>query len=264
MHFILRGSIYSLRSFLGASIFASIATAAPTVWSGLTHSFTKPDGVDGTQSQFQDHITPNVYLARGYSQGLYNAATEPNYLDLTSPEFTAWATDLNNPTETIAATNYGALTFDPWATAYNHQVGDTIVGRSAVLYLVLDNIYLDIQFTSWANPHLGGQGGFSYLRAEPPGPSGDYNHNHFVDAADYTVWRDTLGQTGIPPGTGADGNANGMIDAGDYDFWKAHFGNPAPAAGGGAEAATAVPEPATILLALAALGTICLVANRRR
>ena len=25
---------------------------------------------------------------------------------------------------------------------------------------------------------------------------GDYNHNGIVDAADYTVWRDTLGQTG--------------------------------------------------------------------
>ena len=38
--------------------------------------------------------------------------------------------------------------------------------------------------------------------------AGDYNHNGIVDAADYNVWRDHLGQH-VTPGTGADGVADG-------------------------------------------------------
>jgi hypothetical protein len=39
---------------------------------------------------------------------------------------------------------------------------------------------------------------------------GDYNHNGVVDTANYTVWRDSLGQTGA--GLAADGNGNGVIE----------------------------------------------------
>jgi hypothetical protein len=75
---------------------------------------------------------------------------------------------------------------------------------------------------------------------------GDYNRNHAVDAADYTVWRNTLGQMNVPPFAGADGNGDGKILAADYDVWKANYGNSSPAAG--ASNAT-VPEPAAWLLA---------------
>jgi hypothetical protein len=248
---LLRSLITLLFLLLAVSIVVCPALADPTVWSGLTHSFTKPDGADGSLSQFQDQITPNVYLARGSSQGLYNAATEPNYLDGTSPEFTAWATDLNNPAETIAATNYAALNFDDWTTAYSHSIGNTIVGRDAVVHLVLEDVYLDIKFTSWSTGHQFPSGGFSYLRAEPPPTTtGDYNGDHLVDAADYTIWRSTLGQM-VTAGSGADGNGNGMIDSGDYDFWKARFGN--SAAGAASLAANAAPEPSSISLLLVAL-----------
>lgn len=52
---------------------------------------------------------------------------------------------------------------------------------------------------------------------------GDYNGNGVNDAADYTIWRDTLGDV-VPVGTGADGDASGVIDAGDYDAWANNFG----------------------------------------
>ena len=51
---------------------------------------------------------------------------------------------------------------------------------------------------------------------------GDYNGNGIVDAADYTVWRDSLGSTGS---LAADGDASGVIDVGDYGVWKANFGS---------------------------------------
>jgi hypothetical protein len=53
------------------------------------------------------------------------------------------------------------------------------------------------------------------------GVSGDYNGDGSVDAADYTIWCDTLGRTGTR--LAADGNINGRIDAGDFDVWKASF-----------------------------------------
>jgi hypothetical protein len=93
---------------------------------------------------------------------------------------------------------------------------------------------------------------------------GDYNANGIVDAADYVVWRDTLGQAGA--GLAADGNGNGSIDAGDYDFWRAHFGTMSPgisaASGAGATGAASVnsvvPEPCTFALATLALAALVL------
>jgi hypothetical protein len=75
---------------------------------------------------------------------------------------------------------------------------------------------------------------------------GDYNGDGFVDAADYSIWRDTLGSHN----PAADGNVNGMIDPGDFDIWKLHFGaHP----GSGANSNSAVPEPSSMLLLVVGL-----------
>jgi hypothetical protein len=71
----------------------------------------------------------------------------------------------------------------------------------------------------------GSQGGIELGRERfPNGRNGDYNNNGIVDAADYTLWRDTLGQAVLNDGDGADGNMDGQIDQGDYDYWKGQFG----------------------------------------
>ena len=64
-----------------------------------------------------------------------------------------------------------------------------------------------------------------------------------VDAADYTVWRDSLGQSGS--GLAADGDGNRIIDAADYVLWKTNFGQ---TAGSGSAAIILAPEPSTMLL----------------
>jgi T5SS/PEP-CTERM-associated repeat protein len=100
---------------------------------------------------------------------------------------------------------------------------------------------------SWNTPQLYAVGELAVITT----PTGDYNQNGIVDAADYTVWRNTLGQTGT--GLLADGNSNDEIDTGDYGMWKQHFGE---TAGGGSAGASPshVPEPASsMLLVLAAL-----------
>ena len=53
--------------------------------------------------------------------------------------------------------------------------------------------------------------------------AGDYNGSGLVDAVDYAIWRDTLGDS-VAQGTGADGNGNGVIDTADYDLWRENFG----------------------------------------
>jgi Calx-beta domain len=78
-----------------------------------------------------------------------------------------------------------------------------------------------------------------------PTATGDYNHNHVVDAADYTVWRDHLGQH-VTAFSDADGSGNGIIDQADYTFWLNHFGNSVPGAGAGSEATVGVAQVAEI------------------
>jgi hypothetical protein len=76
---------------------------------------------------------------------------------------------------------------------------------------------------------------------------GDYNDDGTVNAADYTVWRDQFGLL-VEPGTGPDGNNNGFVDVFDRLIWRENFGD-----SGLEAAATSIPEPAAICLALVAL-----------
>ena len=92
-----------------------------------------------------------------------------------------------------------------------------------------------------------------------PTPTGDYNANGTVDAADYVVWRDTLNQSAAPQGSGADGNANGTIDAGDYSYWRERFGNIIGGSGTGAVAP--VPEPTAVVLLLTGLLSVAAVSH---
>ena len=89
--------------------------------------------------------------------------------------------------------------------------------------------------------------------AATTGIVGDYNGDGVVDAADYTVWRETLGST---TRLAADGNGNGIVDSGDFEVWKANFGNHS-----GSGASAAVPEPST--LALLVVGILVMSARRR-
>jgi hypothetical protein len=56
-----------------------------------------------------------------------------------------------------------------------------------------------------------------------PTLAGDYSRNGAVDAADYIVWRKSLGST-VPPFSGADGDGSGIVDQADLGVWRANFG----------------------------------------
>ncbi|TWT75634.1 hypothetical protein Pla123a_31440 [Posidoniimonas polymericola] len=59
-----------------------------------------------------------------------------------------------------------------------------------------------------------------------PGTPPDYSGDDLWNAADYTVWRDNQGQTGVP----GDGNLDGQINQADYDVFVNSYGK-APAGG---------------------------------
>jgi hypothetical protein len=107
--------------------------------------------------------------------------------------------------------------------------------------------------------------------------AGDFNKDGVVNAADYVIWRKTVGQTGseyVPGGSPlihnhppADANHDFLVDGADYASWAGHFGAPgSPGAGAGSHirnASAVVPEPATWLLALAGLSLLPRRENRR-
>jgi hypothetical protein len=101
-----------------------------------------------------------------------------------------------------------------------------------------------------------GISGFTFDFVSAPAVPGDYNEDGFVNAADYPVWRDHLGQSFQLPNEG-DGQTPGDVTPEDYDFWKSQF------AGGGGAVAVGVPEPGSIVLLLTAMMGYCRGRRRR-
>ncbi len=105
---------------------------------------------------------------------------------------------------------------------------------------------------------LGKNFGIGFYTDFVPQVDGDYNGDGVVDAADFTVWRDTLGLEGD---LRADGDNNGTIDGDDYIVWSTHFG---AVAGSSQATTTAIPEPSaiTLMLILSSMGLRFRIAPR--
>jgi hypothetical protein len=117
-------------------------------------------------------------------------------------------------------------------------------------------------FTSVLLPTLGGghfwqdvEYGDTSVSLSVAGVPGDYNLDSVVDAADYTVWRDTRDHVGS--GLAADGNGDGAVNDDDLSFWRARFGQ-----GPGTSPTAEVPEPISLLLIIAAC-TACVRARAK-
>lgn len=95
-----------------------------------------------------------------------------------------------------------------------------------------------------------------------PGVDGDYNNNGIVDAADYAVWRKRLNQNVTLPNDTTPGSVLQV----DYGVWRSNFGKTSAGAGtsGGLLASGDVPEPASCVLAAAAVMVTCAARRKPR
>jgi len=141
---------------LAVSILAAHPGWAIEIWNGPSINFTNAIGSDPTLPANQDRLTLNVWLTRGYTKGLYNAAVETSYSSL-SPVGTEWAYG--------ALADYASLNYQPWLAWYAKNPS-FMVTHDAVLHLIPDDTFLAIRFTFWNER----AGGFSYTRSSPPVP----------------------------------------------------------------------------------------------
>lgn len=115
-------------------------------------SFSKADGADFTLESNQDRITSNVWITRGNAGQIFNIAKENSADKADSPAGTLWAKG--------TVDNIDNLTFRPFRIGVGQPKG--VVGSDLVLYLVEENVYITVKFTSWSQ---GQKGGFSYERS---------------------------------------------------------------------------------------------------
>lgn len=100
---------------------------------------------------------------------------------------------------------------------------------------------VDVTFTGIFNSpsrERGGSGSHIYagIATIPASAFGDFDENGVTDAADYTIWRDTLGGS---EDLRADGDLSGVVDDADYQLWRANYeGSPVLV-----ESQSQVPEP---------------------
>ena len=188
----------------------------------------------------------------------------PMFTTLTNPQAIPWATgDPFFDEDWNTAAILAAGTFDP---------GETPDFFSNATIRTTGSVFTDVGTSTTVGPRMTTSNVSTIVRHNL-GASPDYNGNGVVDAADYTVWRDSLNQMG--PGLPADGNRNGVVDQPDYEFWKLNFGLVIPPGAGsvgvglgagspadsGLSAGSTVPEPASGALLAGALGFLFL---RRR
>jgi hypothetical protein len=163
---------------VGMLILISISALSQTIWNGSPITFTKANYANWTLPENQDRIMDDIWITRANTKPIFNFAVDN--LDL-SPKDTRWAVgSISDGVET--------LTFDSWIATIAENPPN-MVGIDMVLYLVSEDIYMDIKFTSWTSGMGNGGGGFSYERS-----TGDISERLWTGPittftkADYADW----------------------------------------------------------------------------
>ncbi len=128
-----------------------------TIWDGPDLEFEKFGHANWTLESNQDRITENIWITRADIKGLFNIASEDEYINLVSPLGTEWAmgttADIDN------------ITFSDWKTAVNASPTESLF-ENMVVRLIEEDIYIDIKFIAWASEGTGGN--FAYIRSTDP------------------------------------------------------------------------------------------------
>jgi hypothetical protein len=144
------------------------------------------------------------------------------------------------------------------ANSNDLQLYRAYIGRSEVVGGADIEVFIDDWQSFTGSAIRTWYDGVGYALVSPIGPLlvGDYNEDGIVDAGDYIIWRQYLGQTVTLPNR--DTAHSGAISMDDYDSWLAHFGETAPGSG----SAGAVPEPLSGQLFLIAVAVAALARFR--
>jgi hypothetical protein len=116
---------------------------------------------------------------------------------------------------------------------------------------------------------------YSAILSATQNPTGDYNNNGVVDAADYAVWRKSLNQNVTLPND----STPGTVTQADFDVWRANFGatgtippstllrglvHYVTSFSGSSLDGSSVPEPTSVLLAGLGFVTALIGGQRKR
>ena len=138
-----------------AGISSVKAQVTGTIWNGTNMGFSHPEGGPG------DQMLTNVIITRGGGGGLYNSALESGP-SLGSPKGTQWALG------TLAQyTNGTTLSFGNCPLEAGMRPPND-VGKTYVVHLITNNIYLQLTLTNWGGMGGSGTTSFGYIRSTPP------------------------------------------------------------------------------------------------
>ena len=131
----------------------NVGNAGVSIWTGSTKIFTKGNSANPTIEANQDRITDKVWITRGNNGGqIFNIVSESASNKTISPSGTKWAEG--------EISNYASLNYKYFRSATGKP--KNAAGKTYVVHLIDENIYLSLKFISWSR---GKQGGFSYERS---------------------------------------------------------------------------------------------------
>ncbi|QDT68910.1 Endo-1,4-beta-xylanase B [Planctomycetes bacterium MalM25] len=136
------------------------------------------------------------------------------------------------------------LFFNEWWT--DESTTTDAIGLAAErVFRGLHDITVELRGQAWTTQQMVSAEGLDWAFVLPDAAAGDFNGDGAVDAADYTVWRDTLSEV-VTPWSGADADGDGVIGPNDLAVWRANYGATAPA-----NTSARVPEPSGLALVTA-------------
>lgn len=217
-----------------------------------------------------------VFAANVWGEGIYVSAAFDMYLNYDGEGGSFGDTSVSAGTSNIAqSATYASLdSSDPnrmVVVAINRTANAITTGISVTHDRIFDHAEVyQLTSNSWtpeaaADIELDLLNAFQYtmpaysvttLVLISDGLVGDFNRDGMVDAADFTVWRDSVGTMG---NTAADANEDNVVDVDDYTLWKNNFGATQSVGG---SSTSAVPEPSPSLLIF--FGYLVVAAQRRR
>lgn len=256
---------------------------------------TEATAVAGNYVVYQDVVGPSLLV--GNTRGSNNVGlhgiqiveeTNPQVLQLVVNTVTGFASIRNTTAAPInldffeitsASSSLDEASWSPLGTGTNDgsnwevlgNVDDSILaqffldgqgtigaGQSLSLGKAYDGAGQDLEFR-YNDPDSFTRFGLVSYELVSVGVDGDYNANGIVDAADYTKWRDNLGQSVTLPND----TTPGTVTNADYAVWKQNFGSTA-GAGSVAVGTQSVPEPTSLALVGIAGAAGLLLTSRKR